>query len=53
MKTKFFLSVGVAALISLSFTFISLENKSKKDTIVKESSLKSEPAGGFASQDKL
>ena len=53
MKIKIILFLAISALITLSFTFVSI-NKSKETKVeqsVKDTS--TEPAGGFVAEDKI
>jgi hypothetical protein len=53
MKTKIILGLSIAAVITLSFTFVSV-NSNKQDK-VKASGKNgtNEPIGGFVSEEKL
>ena len=54
MKTKTLLFIGAVAIVTLSFTFASVNREHKKE--VKETTVGNsytEPAGGFVSEDKI
>lgn len=55
MKTKITLLLLVSAIVTLSFTFASVnkaENKSK-EVVTEKQANNNEPAGGFVSEDKF
>ena len=52
MKTKIFLFVIGAAVLTLSFTFASTSRTEKREVVVKSTADASEPAGGFMLEDK-
>ncbi len=55
MKTKALGLIAVAAVVTLSFTFVSVKTKTV-DKSIESKSLKvvhDEPIGGFAMEDKL
>jgi hypothetical protein len=52
MKTKVIILLVISAVITLSFTVVSVNNKeSNAENVVKMPT--SEPVGGFISEDKL
>ena len=51
MKTKIFLLIAGAAVVTLSFTFASTSRADKKN-VATTSASSNEPAGGFALEDK-
>jgi hypothetical protein len=51
MKTKFALLIG-AALVTLSFTFVSVKSTNKTTVQATKTAVK-EPIGGFVSEGKL
>lgn len=54
MKTKISILVLVCAILTLSFTFVSVNNSSKKEIKqVSAKETKHEPLGGFVSADKF
>ena len=56
MKTRVILLIALSAIITLSFTFVSVNKKDKAvATTEAKSTAKSdsEPIGGFLSEDKL
>ena len=52
MKTRILLFLAVAAVLTLSFTFITV-TKSKPNTEVASSSIQSAPIGGFVLEDEI
>lgn len=52
MKTKLLIIVAVCAVVTLSFTFTATHKVEEKATVGRVSN-DSEPAGGFASEDKF
>lgn len=53
MKAKLLIIVAVCAVVTLSFTFTANSNKAEEKATVERTSNDSEPAGGFASEDKF
>jgi hypothetical protein len=54
MKTKIILFFAISTLITLSFSFISVPSRQKiEETRPVIENASNEPAGGFASEDKL
>lgn len=54
MKTKIIVFLAVSAIITLSFTFSSVNKADKKSKeVVTEKQVSNEPTGGFASEDKF
>ena len=51
MKTKIFLLIAGAAVVTLSFTFASSSRVEKKQVVI-SSTAADEPAGGFVLEDK-
>lgn len=51
MKTKITLLIGAVALVTLSFTFASIDAPLKKDSQKMSNISVSEPVGGFISDD--
>jgi hypothetical protein len=53
MKTRIILLLAISAIITLSFTVVSVSenNQSKAETSVQDTS--GEPVGGFLAEDKL
>lgn len=51
MKTKIIIFLAVSAVVTLSFTFASVKKSEVKESQARET--KSEPAGGFVSEDKF
>ena len=52
MKTKIFLLLAGAAVVTLSFTFASTSRVEKKAVVATSTAAANEPAGGFALEDK-
>ena len=52
MKTKIFLLIAGAAVVTLSFTFASTSRGEKKEVVTSSTAAANEPAGGFALEDK-
>jgi len=52
MKTKIFLLLAGAAVVTLSFTFASTSRVEKKEVATTTAAVANEPAGGFAIEDK-
>jgi hypothetical protein len=52
MKTKIFLLVVGAAVVTLSFTFASTSRVEKKEVVTTSTAAANAPAGGFALEDK-
>ena len=52
MKTKIFILLAGAAVVTLSFTFASTSRVEKKDVATTSTAAANEPAGGFAIDDK-
>ena len=52
MKTRIFLLIAAAAVVTLSFTFATSSQVEKKATVTKHMQSSNEPAGGFALEDK-
>ena len=53
MKTKSIILLGIAAIITLSFSFVSVTTTPKAGVKQATQQTVSEPAGGFALEDKL
>jgi hypothetical protein len=54
MKTKGIIFLAVSAIVTLSFTFGSVNKADKKSKeVVTEKQVTNEPAGGFVSEDKF
>lgn len=53
MKTKSIILIAVSAVITLSFTFVSVNNEAPKSTQTEvKGDLSKEPAGGFVIDEK-
>jgi hypothetical protein len=52
MKTKIFLLIVGAAVVTLSFTFASTSRVEKKEVVTTSTAAANEPAGGFMLEDK-
>ena len=52
MKTKIFLLLAGAAVVTLSFTFASTSRVEKKEVVTTSTAAANAPAGGFALEDK-
>lgn len=54
MKTKIIIFLAISAVVTLSFTFSTVNNTSKKSKeAVTEKQVSNEPVGGFVSEDKF
>lgn len=54
MKTKAIVLIAISAIVTLSFTFASVNKADKKSKeVVTEQQVSNEPAGGFVSEDKF
>ncbi len=54
MKTKVVIFLAVSAILTLSFTFSSVNKADKKaKEVVAEKQVNNEPVGGFVSEDKF
>lgn len=54
MKTKVIIFLAISAVVTLSFTFSSVNNTNKKSkAVVAEKQINNEPTGGFVSEDKF
>jgi hypothetical protein len=52
MKTKVIVLVALSAIVTLSFTFASVNAPEKKE-VISSSATADAPAGGFATDDKF
>jgi hypothetical protein len=53
MKTRILLFLAISAILTLSFTFISVNSSKKVNAIEQTDNTSEEPVGGFISEDKL
>jgi hypothetical protein len=53
MKTRIILFLAISAISTLSFTFISINNKDKKPTEQSNTNAVNAPIGGFMAEDKI
>jgi hypothetical protein len=56
MKTKSIILLAVSAIVTLSFTLVSVRNSESKlepAAVTKSASVQNEPIGGFVSEDKF
>ncbi|HYF71099.1 MAG TPA: hypothetical protein VD884_23380 [Ohtaekwangia sp.] len=53
MKTKNIVLLAISALMTLSFTFVSVNSSKTEKSSPKSEVAQSEPLGGFALEDKL
>lgn len=54
MKSKILILIGITAVATLSFTFVSVKKtEPKAEPVIETQEQHSEPIGGFASEDPI